>query len=155
VSRLAICTSRCSGEGFINKLVSASGKKQTKNIALSGVKKLSGKAGLNILKSDNLFSENSFNSPKKKAPGNLPFLLTVKRSDLMQHPVLSPMNLNGGSTIREGDKNWHGVGHNVVASFNGIDYIVYYGYDANGNGKPRLRIEKLIWINGWHVPGKQ
>jgi arabinan endo-1,5-alpha-L-arabinosidase len=51
------------------------------------------------------------------------------------------MNLGGGSLVLEGDKNWNGVGHNAVADFNGVDYLVFHGYDANDNGKPKLRIE--------------
>ena len=86
------------------------------------------------------------------------YKIMVGRSEKIGGPYIYrdgvPMNLGGGSTVREGDKNWHGVGHNAVASFNGVDYIVYHGYDANDNGKPKLRIEKLIWINGWPTPGK-
>jgi hypothetical protein len=32
---------------------------------------------------------------------------------------------------------------------------VFHGYDANDNGKPKLRIEKLDWINGWPVVARQ
>jgi arabinan endo-1,5-alpha-L-arabinosidase len=61
------------------------------------------------------------------------------------------MNLGGGSLLLEGDKYWYGVGHNAVATFNGVDYIIFHGYDVKDNGKPKLRIEKLDWINGWPV----
>ena len=66
-----------------------------------------------------------------------------------------PMNLGGGSLVLEGDKNWNGVGHNAVANFNGVDYLVFHGYDANDNGKPKLRIEKLNWFNGWPFIARQ
>jgi arabinan endo-1,5-alpha-L-arabinosidase len=62
-----------------------------------------------------------------------------------------PMNTGGGSLVLEGDKNWNGVGHNAVTNFNGADYLVFHGYDANDNGKSKLRIEKITWINGWPV----
>ena len=53
---------------LIIKLVNASAKKQTKTIALTGAKKLVGEPRLTVLKSDYLFSENSFSSPDKIAP---------------------------------------------------------------------------------------
>ena len=56
----------------------------------------------------------------------------------------------GGTILLQGDKDWYGVGHNAVATFDGIDYIVFHAYDANDNGKPKLRIEKLDWNKeGW------
>jgi len=61
------------------------------------------------------------------------------------------MTLGGGSTVLEGDKNWNGVGHNAVVGFDGSDYLVFHGYDANDNGKSKLRIEKLAWFNDWPV----
>ncbi|HEY9364436.1 MAG TPA: arabinan endo-1,5-alpha-L-arabinosidase, partial [Chitinophagaceae bacterium] len=57
----------------------------------------------------------------------------------------------GGSLVMEGNKNWHGVGHNAVDAFNGSDYLIFHAYDANDNGRSKLRIEKIIWINGWPV----
>ena len=30
-----------------------------------------------------------------------------------------------GSIVLEGDKNWNGVGHNAVVSFDGTDYLVF------------------------------
>jgi arabinan endo-1,5-alpha-L-arabinosidase len=61
------------------------------------------------------------------------------------------MNLGGGSLLLEGNKNWHGVGHNAVAAFNGLDYLVYHAYDASDNGRSKLQIQKIAWINGWPV----
>ena len=83
----------------------------------------------------------------------------VGRSEKIQGPYIDrdgvAMNLGGGSLLLEGDKNWHGVGHNAVATFDGTDYLVFHGYDANDNGKSKLRIEKLNWINGWPVVARQ
>ena len=83
------------------------------------------------------------------------YKMMVGRSENVYGPYVDrdgvPMNLGGGSLVLEGDKNWYGVGHNAVANFNGIDYLVFHGYDAHDNGKPKLRIEKLNWINGWPV----
>ncbi len=83
------------------------------------------------------------------------YKIMVGRSDKIEGPYADkdgvPMNLGGGSLVAEGDKNWYGVGHNSVATFNNIDYIVFHGYDAFDNGKSKLIIEKLDWINNWPV----
>ena len=87
------------------------------------------------------------------------YKIMVGRSEKIQGPYIDrdgvAMNLGGGSLLLEGDKNWHGVGHNAVATFDGTDYLVFHGYDANDNGKSKLRIEKLNWINGWPVVAGQ
>lgn len=83
------------------------------------------------------------------------YKIMVGRSEKVFGPYVDrngvPMNLGGGSTVLEGDKNWNGVGHNAVAEFNGSDYLVFHAYDANDNGKPKLRIEKITWLNDWPV----
>jgi len=87
------------------------------------------------------------------------YKVMVGRSEKVMGPYTDrdgvPMNLGGGSLVMEGNKNWHGVGHNAVAAFNGIDYIVYHAYDANDNGRSKLQIEKIDWINGWPVVGRR
>lgn len=56
----------------------------------------------------------------------------------------------GGTIVLNGNYSWYGAGHNAVVTFEGQDYIVFHGYDAADNGKPKLRIEKLSWNNkGW------
>ncbi|HRI19488.1 MAG TPA: arabinan endo-1,5-alpha-L-arabinosidase [Panacibacter sp.] len=83
------------------------------------------------------------------------YKMMVGRSEKLIGPYVDkdglPMNLGGGSTVLEGDKNWNGVGHNAVVNFDGTDYLIFHGYDANDNGKPKLRIEKLNWLSGWPV----
>lgn len=59
------------------------------------------------------------------------------------------MTRGGGTIVLEGDKNWNGVGHNAVVSFEGVDYLEFHGYDAHDKGKSKLRIEKISWSNGW------
>jgi len=51
----------------------------------------------------------------------------------------------GGTILKLGDENWHGVGHNAVASFDGKDYLIFHAYDANDNGRSKLRIFELLW----------
>ena len=83
------------------------------------------------------------------------YKMMVGRAEKIQGPYLDrdgiPMTLGGGSLVLEGDKNWNGVGHNAVASFGDGDFLVFHGYDANDKGRSRLRIERLIWPNGWPV----
>jgi arabinan endo-1,5-alpha-L-arabinosidase len=61
------------------------------------------------------------------------------------------MAKGGGSILLQGDSNWYGLGHNAVASFDGVDYLIFHAYDAKDNGKSKLRIEKLQWENSWPV----
>ena len=81
------------------------------------------------------------------------YKMMVGRSEKVMGPYVDrdgvPMNIGGGSVVLEGNKNWYGVGHNAVASFNGVDYLVYHGYDASDYGISKLQIEKIVWINGW------
>jgi arabinan endo-1,5-alpha-L-arabinosidase len=83
------------------------------------------------------------------------YKIMVGRSEKIQGPYMDrdgiPMNVGGGSTVLEGDKEWNGVGHSATVSFDGIDYLVFHGYDAADNGKSKLRIEKITWFNGWPV----
>jgi len=85
---------------------------------------------------------------------NSTYKMIVGRSEKVIGPYLDqsgiPMSKGGGTIVLQGDENWSGVGHNAVATFNGIDYLVFHGYDAHDEGKPKLRIEKLEWDkNSW------
>jgi arabinan endo-1,5-alpha-L-arabinosidase len=81
------------------------------------------------------------------------YKMVVGRSEKLQGPYIDrdgvAMNLGGGHTVLEGDKNWNGVGHNAVVSFNGIDYLVFHGYDASDRGRSKLRIEEVNWLDDW------
>lgn len=56
----------------------------------------------------------------------------------------------GGRLVLAGDSRWHGVGHNSVYTFDGVDYLVFHGYDGTDNGISKLRIERLNWDEeGW------
>ena len=62
------------------------------------------------------------------------------------------MAKGGGTILLQGDTDWYGVGHNAVVNFDGSDYLVFHGYDAHDNGKPKLNIRKLNWNkDGWPV----
>jgi arabinan endo-1,5-alpha-L-arabinosidase len=56
----------------------------------------------------------------------------------------------GGTLVLAGNKDWYGVGHNAVVSFDGADYLVFHGYDAKDRAISKLRIEKIRWTeDGW------
>lgn len=65
------------------------------------------------------------------------------------------MTVGGGSLVLEGNADWHGVGHNAVVNFDGKDFLVFHGYDAHDNGKPKLRIEELSWVDDWPSVAKK
>lgn len=84
------------------------------------------------------------------------YKMVVGRANDVRGPYLDRKGgamLDGeASLVLEGNKDWHGVGHNSVYTFNGTDYLVFHGYSAKEEGKPRLRIEKLSWdAQGWPV----
>ena len=49
----------------------------------------------------------------------------------------------------EGNADWYGVGHNAAYTFDGVDYLVFHGYDAKDKGRSKLRVEQLHWENDW------
>lgn len=64
-----------------------------------------------------------------------------------------PLAHGGGTILLTGDAKWYGVGHNAVCHFDGVDYLVFHGYDASdARARSKLRIEKLRWTDdGWPV----
>ncbi|HUQ97565.1 MAG TPA: arabinan endo-1,5-alpha-L-arabinosidase, partial [Chitinophagaceae bacterium] len=78
------------------------------------------------------------------------YKVVVGRSESATGPYLDKagvrLDAGGGSVVVEGDnKTWFGAGHNSVYTFDGQDYIVYHGYDAADNGRPKLIIKPLRW----------
>jgi len=86
------------------------------------------------------------------------YKMIIGRSEKLKGPYLDKdgiaMNKGGGSILLAGDANWYGVGHNGVSTFEGIDYIIFHGYDAADRGISKLRVEKLDWVDGWPVVAK-
>jgi arabinan endo-1,5-alpha-L-arabinosidase len=64
------------------------------------------------------------------------------------------MNKGGSSILLAGDEKWYGVGHNGVSTFDGVDYIIFHGYDAADRGISKLRVERLDWVDDWPVVRK-
>ena len=81
------------------------------------------------------------------------YKMMVGRSKNVYGPYLDkdnlPMNTGGGSLVLKGDANWYGAGHNAVVTFDNKDYLIFHGYDAHDNGKPKLRMEELVWNDGF------
>jgi arabinan endo-1,5-alpha-L-arabinosidase len=82
------------------------------------------------------------------------YKIMVGRSEKVTGPYLDKegarMDQGGGSLLLAGDHKWPGVGHNSVYTFNNQDYIIFHGYDAQDNGKPKLLIRPLSWDEeGW------
>jgi arabinan endo-1,5-alpha-L-arabinosidase len=84
------------------------------------------------------------------------YKMMVGRSKSVTGPYVDKagtgLEQGGGTLVLEGDKNWFGVGHNSVYTFDKTDYLVFHGYDAADRGRSKLRIEKLGWdSDGWPV----
>lgn len=81
------------------------------------------------------------------------YKMIVGRSKKLLGPYLDKngiaMNKGGGSIVLAGDKDWYGVGHNAVCNFDGVDYLIFHGYDAADKGVSKLRIEELAWPHNW------
>lgn len=82
------------------------------------------------------------------------YKMMVGRARTLTGPYLdaagTPLEQGGGTLVLQGDANWHGVGHNALATFDGRDYLVFHAYDAHDQGRPKLRIEPLQWsAAGW------
>jgi arabinan endo-1,5-alpha-L-arabinosidase len=81
------------------------------------------------------------------------YKMIIGRSKKINGPFIdkegNDMAKGGGTILLQGDKNWYGVGHNAVVTFDGIDYLIFHGYAAADNGRSKLRIEKLKWENDW------
>lgn len=55
------------------------------------------------------------------------------------------MTSGGSSTVIQSNERWRGQGHCAVLIDEGNYWLVHHAYDAEANGIPTLRIEKLIW----------
>lgn len=81
------------------------------------------------------------------------YKMIVGRAEKLTGPYVDkegiPLVKSGGTILLQGDKDWHGVGHNAVCTFDNIDYLVFHGYDAKDRGRSKLRMEKLNWTTGW------
>lgn len=81
------------------------------------------------------------------------YKMRIGRSKSLTGPYLDKdgkaMTQGGGTLLLEGNAEWHGVGHNAVCTFDGVDYLVFHGYDAKDKGRSKLRMVRLNWKNDW------
>lgn len=82
------------------------------------------------------------------------YKVVVGRSDTVQGPYMDregkSMFEGGGTLVVEGDRNWYGVGHNSTYTFEGKDYLIFHGYEAANEGRPKLLIREITWdADGW------
>ncbi|MBI9039828.1 MAG: arabinan endo-1,5-alpha-L-arabinosidase [Lutibacter sp.] len=84
---------------------------------------------------------------------NSTYKLVVGRSKSVIGPYVDKdgkeLNKGGGSLVIEGNKNWYGVGHNSVFTFDNKDYTFMHGYDASDKGLPKLIVKEVTWVDGW------
>lgn len=84
---------------------------------------------------------------------NSTYKLVVGRSTSVTGPYVDKegkeLTDGGGSLVIEGNKNWYGVGHNSVYTFDGKDYTFMHGYDASDKGRPKLIVKEITWVDGW------
>ncbi|MEO5681092.1 MAG: alpha-L-arabinofuranosidase C-terminal domain-containing protein [Chitinophagaceae bacterium] len=81
----AACIDAVTNE-LIIKLVNASGKEQATILSLEGVKKMAAQASLAVLRSDDLYSVNSFDQPQKVAPKESTIAVKGKKVSLIAAP---------------------------------------------------------------------
>jgi len=83
------------------------------------------------------------------------YKVVVGRSEKATGPYIDkdgkPLNSGGGTLFIEGNKNWNGIGHNSAYTFDGKDYYISHGYDANDEGRSKLIIKEISWSNEWPV----
>lgn len=81
------------------------------------------------------------------------YKLVVGRSKSVTGPYVDKEGValakGGGSLVIEGNKNWYGVGHNSVFTFDGKDYTFMHGYDASDRALPKLIVKEITWVNDW------
>lgn len=63
-----------------------------------------------------------------------------------------PMSQGGGTVVAAGNARWPGIGHNSAYTFDGQDWFVAHAYDAQDDGRSKLKMLKLSWDEaGWPV----
>ena len=82
------------------------------------------------------------------------YRIVVGRSKDITGPYLDKvgrdMKYGGGSLVVKGSENWPGVGHSAAYTFEGTDYLVFHGYEADDDGEAKLWIQELQWgPKGW------
>ncbi len=82
------------------------------------------------------------------------YKVVAGRSEKISGPYLDKeghdMRIGGGTLVVGGNSRWPGVGHNSAYTFDGVDYLVFHGYDVNDEGRSKLWIKEIEWHGkGW------
>lgn len=84
---------------------------------------------------------------------NSSYYMVVGRSRHVTGPYVGrdgrKMSDGYGTLLLEGNRRFHGPGHNAVLRDKDRDYLVYHAYDAQQGGRPTLRISPIAWADGW------
>jgi arabinan endo-1,5-alpha-L-arabinosidase len=77
------------------------------------------------------------------------YKMVVGRAKKITGPYLDragrDMATGGGTLLLSGDKDWAGVGHNSVYTFDGKDHLVFHAYESADKGLQKLKIAELQW----------
>ena len=77
------------------------------------------------------------------------YKIAIGRSEKVTGPYKDKegnlLSQGGGTILLKGDENYFGVGHNSAYTFDGVDYLVFHGYNAMENGKSTLVIKEIKW----------
>lgn len=84
------------------------------------------------------------------------YKVRVGRSKDIRGPYLdrsgTDMNQGGGTLVIEGNKQWPGLGHNSIYTFEDQDYFIFHAYDMRDNGRPKLKVSPVSWDQeGWPI----
>jgi arabinan endo-1,5-alpha-L-arabinosidase len=87
------------------------------------------------------------------------YYVAVGRSEAVTGPYVDrdgvEMLKGGGTQVTFPTERWRGPGHCAILQDEDADYIVYHAYDAQANGTPTLRINRLAWdADGWPSLGE-
>jgi arabinan endo-1,5-alpha-L-arabinosidase len=89
---------------------------------------------------------------------NSTYSTRVGRAEDITGPYLDvagiDMKYGGGTVLRESTTRWKGPGHSAIFTKDSVDYLVYHSYDADNQGRPTLRLEPLLWMDGWPTLGE-
>lgn len=85
------------------------------------------------------------------------YKIMVGRSERIMGPYRDKegkLMTDGGATLLlEGNKNWLGLGHNGVLKDGKKEYLVFHAYDANDEGRSKLKILPVVWVEDWPTVG--
>ena len=82
------------------------------------------------------------------------YKVVVGRSRAIDGPYLDATGVDmahgGGTLVVAGNDAWPGVGHSAAYALDGQDVLVFHGYEAAADGRPRLWIAPIAWDDrGW------